>query len=231
MQTKTYYELIKAIIFVAVLAFLGFAGLQAYGWISVKMTKQEEALKAELEAQRQRLDLQLNEVRAHTSVVSRRSDEWKAAMSKFQQENAAMMELIKTNNESIKNAGEVNTKINEKLSLELRKVSDHAYRENTGDPNEQYFKKVYAKEKDKDGNIVKIPIGWAIYYPNKPPAARWKTGAYPVECKTKIIQSEQEDGQINTYIEAWAENNKDRESIGKELPLKIELAEFIQLRN
>ena len=230
MTTKTYYELLKAIIFIFVLAFIVFAGFQAYGWINMKMAKQEEALKAELEAQRQRLDLQLNEVRAHTSIVASKSDDWKAAIEKLREENAAMLQLIKKNNEKITNVGEINIKMNENLSLDLKKLSDHSYKAGTGDINEQYFTKIYAKEKDKDGKVVEIPIAWSIYYPNKPSAEQWKTGVYPVEYKTKIIQTEQQDGQWNTYVEAWAENNKDKESIGKELPVKIEMAEFLQLK-
>jgi hypothetical protein len=230
MSTKTYYELIKAIIFVLVVAFIGFAGLQAYGWINMKMSNQETVLKAELEAQRQRLDLQLNEVRVKTNVVNKKSDNWETIIAELRKENVAMTELIKQNQETIKNVGTINTKMNENLSLELRKLSDHTYKVGTDDPNEQYFKKIYAKEKDAEGNVVEIPIAWAIYYPNKPLDKQWKTGVYPIEYKTKIIQTEQQDGQWNTYVEAWAENNKDKASLGKELPLKIEVADFTQVK-
>ena len=230
MQTKTYYELIKAIIFIAVLSFIVFAGLKAYGWINMKLTKQEEAINAKMEADRKYYELKLNEARAETTVVTKQSDEWKAEMARLRKDNTAMLELIKKNNENIQNIGAISTKMNENLSLELRKLSDHSYKSGTGDLNEQYFKKIYAKEKDVDGNVIEIPIAWSIYYPNKPKAERWKTGIYPIEYKTKIIQTEQQDGQWNTYVEAWAENNKDKASQGKELPLKLEMAEFIQLK-
>jgi len=220
----------KAIIFVLVVAFIGFAGLQAYSWINTKMSNQEATLNAELESQRQRLDLQLNKVRAQTTVVTKQSDDWKTIITELRKENVAMAELIKQNQETIKNVGKVSAKMNENLSLELRKLSDHTYKAGIDDPNEQYFKKIYAKEKDADGNIVEIPIAWAIYYPNKPLDKQWKTGVYPIEYKTKVIQTEQQDGQWNTYIEAWAENNKDKASRGKELPLKIEVADFTQVK-
>lgn len=231
MSTKTYYELIKAILFIAVLAFLGFAGLQAYTWINMKLAKQEEMFNAEMEAQRQKLELEINQWRAETSVVTANDAKWKEEMTKLDQKRyEALMQLIKDNSEKIQNVGEINSKMNEKLSIELKKMSEHSFRAGTGDLEEQYFQKIYAKEKDADGNEVKIPIGWAMFYPNKPDNEKWKTGIYPIEYKTKVVQTEQKDGQWNTYVETWAENNKDKESVGKELPLKIELAEFTQLK-
>ena len=86
------------------------------------------------------------------------------------------------------------------------------------------------RDKDEQGNVIEIPIGWAIYFPNRELDKRWKTGVYPLEYHSKIIQSEQKDGQINTYTEVYFENNKDKASRGIEVPVKITSSEFKQLR-
>ena len=230
MQIKTYYEVVKATLFGLIIVALVIAGLKGYAWINIQFAHQEAKFELNMEAQRQRLELEINQVRAHTQIVTAGSEVWKAEMKKLRKESMAIVELVKKNDEKIKNVGEISAKVNENLSRDLRKMSDHVYKEGTGDPNEQYFKKIYMKEKDKDGNIVEIPAAWVIYSPNKPKEDRWKMGVYPIEYKTKIIQSEQKDGQYNTQLETWAENNKDKDSRGKKLPLKIEVAEFIQLR-
>jgi hypothetical protein len=230
MELKKYLEILKLVVFVGIIAGIGFGGFAVYRWIDNKLFMQQEMMKAELDANRKFLELKINQARAETTIVPANSSDWKSQMDELKKENAKLIDLIKENNEKIKNIGEITAKANENLSRQLRVVSDHVYKPGTGDINEQYFKKITAKEADADGKITEIPIGWAIYYPNKPEDERWKVGIYPLEYKTKVVQTEQTDGQWNTYVETWAENNKDKESKGKKLPLKIETAEFTQVK-
>lgn len=227
---KAYFEIIKAVIFLAVIALMCYGVIQGISWVNSKINHQQQMFTEQLEQQRQRFDIELNQLRALTTVVSSSSSEWKIELEKLKQENAVILALIKQNNEKITNIGKMNTQYNEQLSVELKKATEHSYKAGTGDINEQYFTKIYAKEKDADDNIIQIPVAWSTFYPNKPVEEQWKTGAYAIEYHTKVIQSEQKDGQTNTYLESWAENNKDRESVGIKLPLDITLAEFTQLK-
>ncbi|HUV84711.1 MAG TPA: hypothetical protein VMV86_03330 [Methanosarcinales archaeon] len=238
-KVKTIWSTVKIIILSLILLAAGGAVFQGYHWFTSKFDAQaaQNALLLEENRKYQKITTDLNgkiveltnQVRAGTSVVTSGSSEWKDELAKLKKENAEVLALIKKNGEDIKNVGTIAAKANENLSLELRKISDHTYKAGTGDPNEQYFKKIMMKEKNAKGEVIEIPIGWSIFYPNKPAEEQWKTGVYPIEFKTKVIQSEQEDGQWNTYAEMWAENNKDKESIGKQLPLDVEMAEFKQL--
>jgi len=230
-SVKTYYEIIKVIIFLLIMSCVGFGALQGYTWIKMTMHNQQVMFQNEMESQRLRLDLELNQVRAETSVVKAGSSEWKQELIKLKTENKVIVDLIKKNNEAIFNSGKVSSQFNENLSLELKKMSDHTYKAGTGDINEQYFTKVFAKEEDSDGKVIEIPVSWVIFYPNKPAGEQWKTGVYPIEYKTNIIQTEQQDGQNNTYLESWVENNKDTDSIGIKLPIMVTIAEFTQVKN
>lgn len=229
MKLSTYFEITKLIGVFVLAGFFVFSGITAYNWVKAQFILQEQKLKLELEAQRRYFELRINEVRANTTIIDENSKIWKEELIKLKEQNQELLALIKKNNEKIINIGKITTKTNENLSLELHKLSDHVYKVGTGDKNEQYFKKIYMKEKTKDGKEIKIPIAWAIFYPNRPLDKQWKTGIYPLEFKTKIIQAEQEDGQWNTYIETWAENNKDKESRGIKLPLTITVADFKQI--
>ena len=227
---KTYFEVIKAVIFIVVALLIAYSAFQGFTWLNNKVDTQKQEYAMQLEAQRQKFELEINQVRAQTSVVINNSSEWKNELAKLKKENADMVALIKQNGEKITNIGEVNTKYNEQLSADLKKATEHAYMAGTGDVNEQYFTKIFAKEKDAAGNVVQLPVGWSTFYPNKPESEQWKTGAYAIEYKTKVVQAEQKDGQINTYLESWAENNKDKDSVGVKLPLDIQLAEFTQVK-
>lgn len=229
MTIKTYFEVAKAVFFgLIILAFVG-AGLKGYAWINMQFSHQESMHKAELEAARQYKQYSDNLVRAHTEVV----DSLKSEIEDLKKRNSAaineMLADIKDKNEKINNMGTTIAKLNENIR-DLRVKSDHTYKEGTGDYDEQYFKKVMYRAKDEDGNVIEVPIAWTIYYPNREPDKQWKTGVYPIEYHSRVIQSEQEDGQINTRTEVHFENNKDKASKGIEVPIKITSSEYKQLR-
>lgn len=227
MKFTTYIEILKAVIFGLLLVALGaavykgaeyFKNYQAFGTGSV------QALQEKLDEQnRKYLALAENVARAQTEIVSRIQSDQGAV-------NQHVLDLIKSNGEQIRAIGAIQAGMHETLSRRLNVESSHEYKAGTGDPNEQYFEKIMTSAKDEKGNTIEIPIAWAIYYPNRNPKERWKTGIYPLEYFARIVQAEQTTGQLNTYVEAWAENNKDPESRGEKLPLKINQAEFKELR-
>ena len=225
MKIKTYYDIAKAVMFgLIILAMVG-AGLKGYAWINMKFEHQEAQHRIELEQARQYKQYNDNLVRAHTEVVKSLKDEIKELDSRWDEAKKD----IKEKNEEIMNIGKTVAKLNENIR-DLRVKSDHTYKSGTGDYNEQYFKKIMYRHKDEDGNITEVPVAWSIYFPNREPDKQWKTGVYPLEYHSKVVQSEQEDGQINTRTEVYFENNKDKASRGIEVPIKITSSEFKQLR-
>jgi hypothetical protein len=79
------------------------------------------------------------------------------------------------------------------------------------------MKEIYSK--DAKGND--IPIAWAMYFPKQDADKKWKTGSYPLEYYTTVVESENKDGSFSRAAEAHIENNATKESKGKEYPIKI----------
>jgi len=229
MGIKNYYEIAKAVMFGLIILALVMGGLKGYAWINMQFAHQDAKYKLELEQAREYKQYNDNLVRAHTEIVN----SLKAEIDEIRKRNSIavneMLTDIKEKNEKINNIGETVAKLNENIR-DLRVKADHVYKSGTGDYDEQEFKKIMYRDKDEQGNVIEIPIGWAIYFPNRELDKRWKTGVYPLEYHSKIIQSEQKDGQINTYTEVYFENNKDKASRGIEVPVKITSSEFKQLR-
>jgi hypothetical protein len=230
MMIGKIFDTIKIVILGIILLAMVVGGLKAWGWVNTQFAHQQEQHEAELEAARQYKEYNENLVRAHTEVV----DSLKAEIEELKRRNsAAMNDLlsdIEKKNEKITNMGETIAQLNDNIR-DLRVASDHEYKRGTGDYNEQYFKKVMYRAKDENGNEVEVPIAWAMFFPNREADKQWKTGVYPLEYHSEIIQSEQEDGQWNTYTRVWFENNKDSASKGLEVPVKIESSEFKQVKN
>lgn len=225
MQIKTYYEVAKATMFGLIIVALVIVGLKGYAWVSMEFAHQEAQHKIELENARQYKQYNDSLVRAHTEVVKSLKDEIKELDNQWDEARKD----IKEKDEKIINIGKTIAKLNENIR-DLRVKSDHAYKEGTGDYNEQYFKKIMYRHKDEGGNVTEVPVAWSMYFPNREPDKQWKTGVYPLEYHSKIVQSEQEDGQFNTYTEVYFENNKDKASRGLEVPIEIISSEFTQLR-
>lgn len=227
MKFSTYLEIIKAVLFGLVLVALGIAvykGAEYFRNYQTFGAKSVQALAEKMDEQNRKfLALAENVTRAHTEIVSN-------LRAENEKVNAHILDLIKANREEIRNIGSIQMGMNDTLSRRLSVQSDHQYKAGTGDPNEQFFKKITTSAKNEAGEVIEIPVAWAIYYPNRDTDKRWKTGIYPLEYNAKIVQAEQSDGQWNTYVEAWAENNKDPESRGQKLPIKINRSEFKQVK-
>jgi len=212
-----------------VLAIVGF-GWKAWDKIDDYFDHKAEINALKLEQERQYKEYALNLARAKTEIVGSLKDELSEITKKNSQAMNAMLAEIKKNNEKVNNIGSIVGKLNNEV-VELKVAASKTY-EGTkpGDPNAYEFKKIYYTTKDEKGKEMKVPVAWAMYFPNRPEGERWKDDVYPLEFHAQVIQAEQQDGQLNTYTQLWMENNKDKESKGVEYPLPVEQAEFKQLR-
>jgi hypothetical protein len=234
MKIKTYYDIAKAVMFgLIILAMVG-AGLKGYAWINMKFAHQEAQNKIELEKARQYkvydAEGAANLARAHTEIGSLKGKIAELEGIANSKDNALKEALaeIKEKKEKIFNLGETVASLEDNIR-KLRVDSTHTYKEGTGDPNEQYFIDIMYPIKDKDGNVEReVPYAWAIFYPNRAADKQWKYGIYQLDYHIRTIQTEQEDGQINTYNEVWFENNKRKMSKGVEVPVQISSSEFTQ---
>jgi hypothetical protein len=230
MSWKTFYGIFKITLLIILITSIVFGMYKGFEYINNLVSFNVGSINGfqeQLDAQNREFKLYLdNQARAHTKVVNSLKDEIK----KLQKSNKEIVDNINSNNEEIKNIGTIQTNMNENLSRKLNEISDHAYKEGTGDYNEQYFKKIMTQAENKDGKNVEIPLGWAMFFPNREEDKKWKTGIYPIEYYLKIIQSEQKTGQLNTYAEAWAQVDKPKEYKNIKLPLDIKSIEFTQLK-
>lgn len=226
MKLQTYFEITKAALVAFLIAGLIFVGYQGYTWINNKMEIQQAQTEAALEAARRYKEYEPNLARADTEIVNDLKDEiaslkedWKEALSD-----------IKDKDEEISNMGQTISKLEENIR-KLRIASDHMYKAGTGDENEQYFIDIkYPVKNDVDEIVKEVPYAWAIFYPNKPDDKKWKYGIYSLDYYSQIVQTEQQDGQYNTYTKVWFENNERKISKGYEVPVDIVSSEFKQTR-
>jgi septal ring factor EnvC (AmiA/AmiB activator) len=173
MQIKTYYEIAKAAMFGLIIVALVVAGLKGYAWVNMQFAHQEAQHKIELESARQYKQYNDSLVRAHTEVVKSLKDEIRELDGRWDEARRD----IKEKDEEIINIGKTIAKLDENIR-DLRVKSDHAYKEGTGDYNEQYFKKIMYRHKDEKGSVTEVPVAWSIYFPNREFNKQWKTGVY-----------------------------------------------------
>lgn len=224
MKTQTYFEIAKSAVVIFLVAGLIFVGWQGYTWINNKMEVQQAQTEAALESARRYKEYQPNLARADTEIVN----DLKEEINKLRDDWKEALEDIEEKNEEITNMGSTIARLEEnirKLGIE----SSHTYRAGTGDLNEQYFIDIMYPVKNKKGEVVKeIPYAWAIFYPNKPAGEKWKYGIYPLDYYSQIVQTEQQDGQYNTYTKVWFENNDRSMSKGYEVPIDIVESKYKQ---
>lgn len=234
MTMKVYYEIAKATIFVLILAAIAVGGIKGWAWIDAQFKYQEKQHKIELENARKYkvydAENAANLARANTEIGSLKGEIARLHGIADSKDNALQEALaeIKDKKEKIFNLGETVASLNENIR-KLRVASSHVYKAGSGDKNEQYFIDIMYPIKNKDGTIEReVPYAWAIFYPNRPEGSRWKYGIYKLDYHIRTIQTEQQDGQINTYNEVWFVNNKRKMSRGVEVPVKINSSEFKQ---
>ena len=145
----------------------------------------------------------------------------------FEKENSKILadyeEQKKKTKEVLEELGEIKAKQRQTRDL-INRTSDKVT-----DPKKEIlayeFKKVYAK--DTDGKS--FPVAWVMYFPNQVAEKRWKTGTYPLEYYTKIIETENIDGTFNRYAEMHLENNQMDETEGNQYPIKLEKIEWAKV--
>lgn len=125
--------------------------------------------------------------------MSANREEFKEMLSLMKETNSLALQIAKNNNERLDELGKVTSEL--KGGRKLGTASQHTYKKNKLYDHE--FTKIYRK--DADGR--EFPIAWAMFQPNKPENKRWKTGAYPLEFYTDIIETEQKNGKFNRYAE------------------------------
>jgi CRISPR/Cas system-associated protein endoribonuclease Cas2 len=230
MELGKISDTITVIIKVAIVLAIVGVGWKVYDKIDDYFDNKKEVAALKLEQDRQYKEYAANLARAKTEIVGSLKDELSEITKKNSQAMNAMLAEIKKNDEKINNVGSIVGKLSNEV-VELKVASSKTY-EGTkpGDLNAYEFKKIYYTTKDESGKEMKVPIAWAMYFPNRPENERWKDDVYPIEFHTQVIQSEQQDGQTNSYVQLWLENNKDKESKGVEYPLPVEQAEFKQLK-
>jgi len=225
MKLGVYWEIIKAIVFISVLIALVFGSFQIYSWFNGKMAIQQAQIELALSEARQAKQYSDNLVRAQTEIVNSLKDQIKGLGTVWD----VVLADMKKSNEEITNIGETIAKLEDNIR-KLNTESSHEYKAGTGDPNEQYFIDIMYPVKNEKGEVIKeIPYAWAIFYPNRT-ENQWKYGIYQLDYKSEVIQSEQRDGQINTYTKIWFENNKRKQSKGYEVPITISSSQYSQLK-
>jgi len=128
--------------------------------------------------------------------------------------DSKILKVVKERNEKIDEIGKITAKLEQ--SVKLNQKSSHVYLK--GKVTDHHFIKIYKTASDG----TKFPIAWAMFHPNQPdPNKLWKTGTYPIEFHTKIIETENDQGTYNRYVELNVENNQMKETKGNRYPLKI----------
>lgn len=209
-----FFDVTKSIALLAAVAFLWFHGGNFVNGLSntfiqpaVTKTIAENALK-------------LARITASAEAV-------KDLRKEFEEKNSKILadyeEQKKKTKEVLEELGRVSAKQKQTVDLLNRKSDKSATPKK--DILAYEFKKVYAK--DTDGNP--FPIAWVMYHPNQVPEKRWKTGTYPLEYYTKVIETENRDGTFNRYAEMHLENNQMEETKGNQYPIKLKSIEWAKV--
>lgn len=158
--------------------------------------------------------VKLASIQASDEAANRLRQEFEADKSKIL---AAWERDKRTMGERIDELGKIKAELVQTVEL-LKRNSDKTYTAKEGKEKLSYdFKIIRAK----DANGDEFPVAWVMYYPNQTEDKRWKTGTYPLEFYTKVIETENKDGSFNRYAEVTLENNQMKETKGKEFSVKV----------
>jgi len=129
-----------------------------------------------------------------------------------------IVKLLNDKNKKVTDIGYSIAQLN--ASIKKQMESDHSYKPESNDPNEQIFKLIYMK----DVNGKELPLAWSIYYPNK---KEWKTGIVPgwnLNSQVVLTNGEDKDAIFNV----WFENKLREDTKGNKYPLKVVQTEWIR---
>jgi hypothetical protein len=146
--------------------------------------------------------------------MSENRKEFKEMLSLLKDTNSLALQVAKNNNERLDELGRVTSSLS--ASRKLNTSSEHTYTK--GKEYDHFFTKIYRT--DPDGK--EYPVAWAMFQPNKPEGKRWKTGAYPLKFFTNVVETEQDDGKYNRYVEINLTGPGNKESRDKFFKVKVE---------
>lgn len=207
-MTWNLFDIVKSIAVVVVLIFLWTKGSAIIDGFNKPQPKPPEIIRIDENA------IKLSAITASNAMAEKMRKQWAAEKN----------ELLAKYEEDRKKTGEILDELG-RIKGELKQTrdlingkSDHTYTSETKPENTQVFKKIYAKAADGE----RFPIAWSIYYPFKPEGEQWKTGTYPLEFYTDILESENPDGTFNRSVKLYAMNNQMKETKGKEFKLYLD---------
>lgn len=204
------WDITKSLAVIAVVGFLWVHGTELVNvWTTPTVIQQPEIIRIDENA------IKLSALQASNAMADKLKAEFEAEKSQIL---AAWKEDKKRTKEKLDELGKVSAKLKQTVDL-LRRESDKTYVGKSGKEKLTYdFKIIRAT----DAKGEKFPVAWAMYYPNQKPEKRWKTGTYPLEFYTKVIETENPDGSFNRYAEVTLENNQMKETKGKTFAVKLE---------
>lgn len=192
--STSFWDITKSVGVLAMVAIIGFCGYKFFNKPTISPDMK-------------------NEIIGHvTKAVIQESDKQLKVILK--QNNASIKAAKAHNDEKIKEVGKIVVGL--KQTAERRLGSNHIYDRDNVLAHE--FIKIYRK--DADGN--KFLAAWAMYHPNQVPEKRWKTGTYPLVLNTTVIETENEEGTSNIYVDVFAKR-KD-----KEFPLDVNEVQWVR---
>lgn len=209
-----YFDITKSIALVAIIAFLWFHVGGYIGNLNKSFVAPATLKTIGIDA------LKLSMITANNEEVDKLRKE-------FAEEKSKILEAYESDrkhtNEVLEELGQITGTQRQTVDLTNRRSDKITDPKN---PLLKYeFKKLYAKDAKGDS----ILTGWVQYYPNQTDDKRWKTGTYPLEYHTKIIETENKDGTFNRYAEMHLENNQMKETKGKQFPIKLESIEWAKV--
>jgi len=205
------WEFTKSISLIAIVAFLWFQGSAFIQGFNRPSTIPPEITKQLAENQMVMQNMVADSKAAKQLIQDLKDQKGQQAdfIKKIEEEN-------KKKNAKLDEIGVVITKLKQSVDLKNRD-SDKTY-VNEKKPIHSYdFKKIYAK----DAKGEPFPVAWVMYYPNQTEDKRWKSGTYPLEYYTTVIESENKDGSFSRAAEFHLENNQMRETKGREFPIDM----------
>ena len=122
----------------------------------------------------------------------------------------------KKKNAKLDEIGVVMSKLKQSVDLKDRD-SDKTYTNEKRKKLSYEFKKIYAK----DAKGKEFPVAWAMYYPYQDEDKKWKSGTYEQEYHTTVIESQNKDGSFSRAAEFHIENNRNKETKGREYPIHM----------
>lgn len=137
---------------------------------------------------------------------------------KLKASDSVILAEVKKRNEKIDEIARITAEL--KQTRKLNQKSDHVYLK--GKKTDHHFIKIYKTASDGK----ELPWAWAMFHPNQVEGKLWKVGTYPIKFETDIIETENDKGKYNRYVELNMVNDQMKETKGNRYPIKISSVEW-----